>query len=447
MYIKTQKFMVLGISKSGYSACKYILSKGACCYFYEELKSAKIDSAIEELSALGAVCVHKDVSDVFLQGIDVFVVSPGVPINHDITVRAKKLGKKIISELEFGFSASTPLIIGVTGTNGKTTTVTLIDAILKEAEIKSQLLGNVGVPVTSKIDEIDCNTVCVAEVSSFQLETVRAFTPHVACVLNIKPDHLERHYTMDNYVFLKKRLLNNQTESEYAVLNFDDEIVRAFALEIKSKPVWVSLKDRVAGAYLFDGKLFYKDEEIIDEKDLTLPGKHNVYNVLFAIAVAKIIGIKTHDIKNAILTFKGVKHRTELVAEINGVKYVNDSKATNTASTISALEMLKTPTVLILGGSEKGEKYDNLFEIIKKTPVKHLVLTGASRLNMFECAGKNGISDITVTPDFTDAVKIASMFANCGDTVLLSPACASFDAFSSFEERGERFVKEVEKLR
>lgn len=446
MYLKTQKFLVLGVSKSGYSASKYLLIHGAVCYIYEELKTKKIDDAINELTSLGAVRIYADVTDVVFNEIDVVVISPGVPINHEIAIRAKKTGKKIISELEFGFSVMQPTIIGVTGTNGKTTTVSLIDAVLEEAKLKHALMGNVGVPVSSQTDKIDTDTVCVAEVSSFQLESVRTLCPHIACVLNISPDHLERHYSMENYIFLKKRLLKNQSESEYAVLNYDDETVKQFALEIKSKCYWVSVKEKVAGAYLSDGKLFYKDEYVIDENDLTLTGKHNVYNVLFAICVCRLMGIDTENIRAAIKSFKGVKHRTELIAEIRGVKYVNDSKATNTFSTVSALETLKNPTVLILGGSEKGEKYDKLFECIKRTPVKHVVLTGASRLNMFECAEKSGMSDVTVTPNFSCAVKIASMYAVEGDTVLLSPACASFDVFNGFEERGNAFVKEVKKL-
>ncbi len=446
MYIKTQKFLVLGVSKSGYSACKYLLLNNATCYIYEELKSKKIDDAIKELNALGAIRIYSDVTDAFFNEIDVVIISPGVPINHELAVRAKKLGKRIMGELEFGYSVINPTIVAVTGTNGKTTTVTLIDEILAQANIKRKLMGNVGVPVTSEVENINKDTICVTEVSSFQLESVKSICPHIACVLNIAPDHLERHYTMENYIFLKKRLLKNQTESEYVVLNYDDETVRNFALDVKAKCFWVSLNEKVAGAYLSGGKLFYKDEFIIDESELTLNGKHNVYNALFAICVAMLVGVDIATIRKALKMFKGVKHRTELIAEIKGVKYVNDSKATNTASTISALETVKNPTVLILGGSEKGEKYDKLFDCIKKTPVKHVVLTGDSRLNMLDCAGRNGVSEITVTPDFSCAIKIASMYAVEGDTVLLSPACASFDCFSGFEERGEAFIKEVGKL-
>ncbi|MBQ7235708.1 MAG: UDP-N-acetylmuramoyl-L-alanine--D-glutamate ligase, partial [Clostridia bacterium] len=381
-----------------------------------------------------------------LKEIDVLVLSPGVPINHELAVKAKALGKRIMGELEFAYCAFTPPIIAVTGTNGKTTTVTLINAILEKAEKKRQLVGNVGTPMTAKLDEIDADTVCVTEVSSFQLESVNAFCPHISCVLNIAPDHLERHYGMENYIFLKKRIFKNQRESEYAILNFDDSTVKNFFPEVKAKVFWISVKGKVDGAYRKDGKLYCFDEYVIDEADLKLKGKHNVYDALFAIISTRLMGVSTEIIVQALKDFKGVKHRIELVCEKNGVEFYNDSKATNTASTISALGALKKPVVLILGGSEKGEEYDALFDAIKFSPVKHTVLTGASRFNMLDCAGRKGLSDITVTADFNFAVKIAALFASEGDCVLLSPACASYDSFSSFEERGDAFIKAVEEL-
>lgn len=446
MHLKTQKFLILGLSKSGVSVVKYALSKGAFCFIYEQLKNPKIEQAISELTELGAVYVDVDTVNGALENSDVIVLSPGVPINHEIAVNAKKLGKRIIGELEFGFLQFTPPLIAVTGTNGKTTTVTLIDAALREDGRKSCLVGNVGVPITSKIAEIDSDTYCVTEVSSFQLESVNAFCPHVACVLNLTPDHLERHYTMENYIFLKKRIFKNQRESEFTVLNYDDLTVRGFSMETRGKIIWVSLIEQVDGAYVSNGNLYWKGEQVISEAELRLKGKHNVYDSLFAIACLKLVGVKTESIYKAFKNFKGVKHRTELVAQKNGISFYNDSKATNTSSTISALSMMTAPTVLILGGSEKGEEYFELFKKIKESTVKHVVLTGASRFNMLDAAGKVGFSDLTLTSDFDVAIKIACVFAESGDNVLLSPACASFDKFSSFEERGEHFIKVLEGL-
>ncbi len=446
MYIKKQNFLVLGVSKSGFAVANYILSNGGKCFLYEELASVKIDNAISQLVDLGAVRVNRESIDKILTQIDVVVVSPGVPINHEIAVKSKNMGKRIIGELEFGYMQFLPSIVAITGTNGKTTTATLINAILCESGAKSLLVGNVGVPLTSKVCDAEKDSICVAEVSSFQLETTSSFCPHISCILNIAPDHLERHYTMENYIFLKKRIFKNQKESEYSILNYDDEIVRGFSGEIKAKIKYISLKTKVDGAYRLDDKLFYNDEFIISQESLSLKGEHNVYNTLFAICACKLLGIDNQYIISALTSFKGVKHRMELIADIAGVEYYNDSKATNTASTISAIENITRPTILILGGSDKGETYLELFEKIKSSSVKHVILMGATRLKMFESAINVGYNDITLTYDFTTAVKIAKLIAREGECVLLSPACASFDSFSSFEERGDKFREIVEEV-
>ncbi len=446
MDIRTQTFLVLGVSKSGYAAAEYILKRGGRCYFYEQLRSPKIDVASQKIIELGGLRVGDENVNEILSIIDVLLLSPGVPINHQVAVTAKQLGKRIIGELEFGWLQFLPTTVAITGTNGKTTTATLIDAILNETERKSCLTGNVGTPLTLKVNEKSNDKVFVVEVSSFQLESVNAFCPHVSCVLNISPDHLERHYTMDNYVYLKKRIYKNQRESEYTVLNYDDEVVRGVYPEVKAKVVWVSLSQRVDGAYRENGKLYCFGEYIIDEDKLKLKGDHNVYDTLFAIVVARLLGVSVEIIQKSLAEFKGVKHRMETVCVKNGVTYYNDSKATNTASTISALEVVGGNTVLILGGSEKGEDYVVLFEKIKQLQLKQVVITGASRFNMLEAAGKVGFFETTVTAQFDNAVKIASFMACDGESVLLSPACASFDSFSGYEERGERFIKLVEEL-
>lgn len=445
MFIKNQKFLVLGISKSGVAVAKTVINNGAKCYVFDDFNNEKANANIAELEKVGAVRVNKEMAIEILKEIDVLVLSPGVPINHEIAVSAKKYGKKIMGELEFGALLLTPPIVAVTGTNGKTTTVSMIENILTSSSIKNRAVGNIGKPITAEINEVDRDTVLVTEVSSFQLESISQFCPHVACVLNISPDHLERHYSMENYVFLKRRIFKNQTESEYAVLNFDDVTVRSFAQGLRSKVVWVSIKEKVDGVYVEDGKIKYKGETVINESEL-LQGVHNEYNSMFAIAVCKLLGLKTDDIKNSLASFKGIRHRLELVCEVDGVKYYNDSKSTNTASTISAINAVEAPKILILGGSEKGESYDNLFDEIKRCNVKHAILTGASRINMLNAASEKGYNDISVTEDFYSAIKIAVAFSDEGDAVLLSPACASFDRFSSYEERGDAFVSALEEL-
>lgn len=447
MNIKTQSFLVLGVSKSGFAVAEHILSNGGKCYIYEQLRNDKIQKSIEHLITLGAILINDKDADVIINLIDVVVISPGVPLNHELAVKAKKIGKRIIGELEYGFLRFTPPIIAVTGTNGKTTTVTLIDDILSNNKTKSCLVGNVGVPLTQRLCEIDKERVVVAEVSSFQLETISDFCPHISCVINIKPDHLERHYTMENYIFLKKRIFKNQKESEYTVLNFDDKTVRSFFTQTKGKVVWVSLEEQVEGAYRKDGKLYFYDKMIIEESRLRLKGEHNTCDALFAIACASLMGIDEQVIVQTLENFKGIRHRIEYIAEKAGITYYNDSKATNTASTISALETMSAPTILILGGSEKGEKYEELFEKIKQLGVKHVILTGASRFNMLNVAGKIGYVNLTLTANFEHAVKIASMIAQDGDNVLLSPSCASFDSFNSYQERGDAFRRIVEEIK
>ena len=446
MRFDKKTFLILGVSKSGTAVAKYLLKNNATCWIYEELKNYKIDNNVSQLTSLGAVRISTEITDQELEKVDLCIISPGVPINHNLAIRIKKLHKNIIGELEFAYQLSSPIIVGVTGTNGKTTTVSIIDQIIENANRKHKLLGNIGTPFTCEIDDLDSQTVCVTEVSSFQLEGVNRFKPNIACVLNITPDHLERHYTMDNYVYLKKRILLNQSALDYAVLNYDEQIVRAFSQSTLAKVIFVSTKERVEGAYVLNGQIYYLDELILDVKDIPLVGEHNLYNCLFSIVVGKLLGISTSNIVNGIINFKGVKHRIQLVEEKNGIKYYNDSKSTNTSSTISAISSINFPIVLILGGSEKGEDYDKLFTKIKESPVKHVILTGASRYNMLNSAGKVGVKNITVTYDFINAFKIANMFAESGDVVLLSPACASFDCFNNYEERGDLFIKLVEAI-
>ncbi len=446
MYVGNQIFLILGASKSGCSAARFVLAEGGKCFVYEELTNEKISASIEELKSLGAIIVDKEEIDEIIPRIDVLIISPGVPINHEIAVKAKQRGKRISGELEFGFLQFFPPTVAVTGTNGKTTTVSMIASIFKTAGKGYKTVGNIGVPVTGEVCSTNRSDVCIAEVSSFQLESISFFCPHIACVLNISPDHLERHYTMDNYIFLKKRIFACQRESEYTILNKDDVVVSSFAKETRAKTIFVSVKEKTDGGYLEDDKLYYKGEYVIDVADMPVSGEHNVFNALFAICVCKLMGIDTETVRQGLKDFKGVKHRVELIAEKNGVRYYDDSKATNTASAITAINTVKSPVVLILGGSEKGENYKALFNEIKKGNVKHTVITGAARYNMTKTATDVGVDEITVTPRFDLAVRIAADIAEEGDSVLLSPACASYDFFSSYEERGEKFVSIVKGL-
>ena len=443
MFCKNQVFLVLGVSRSGCAVSEYLISEGARTFVFDDSISDKTRENLEKLSARGVTVADKENIGSVVDATDVLVISPGVPINHAVAVKCKEKGKRIMGELEFGFSRFLPTTVAVTGTNGKTTTVSLIDSVLKAAKIEHETVGNVGVPVTSVINDCDKNTLFVAEVSSFQLESVSSFCPHIACILNIAPDHLERHYSMDNYVYLKKRIFKNQKESEYTVLNYDDLTVRGFSSQTAGKVVFVSVKEEVDGAYVKDSAIYYKGERIIDVKDLAVKGEHNVYNAAFAIVCAKLLGVDNDSIVSGLTGFKGIKHRLEKVLEKDGVIYYNDSKSTNTASCISAIGFMDRPFVIVLGGSEKGEKYDLLFGKIAESACRYVVITGASRYSMMKAARDAGIDNFTLSDDFDSALKVAFSFARTGDAVLFSPACASFDRFNGYEERGEAFVKAV----
>lgn len=440
MDLKRQKFLVFGLSKSGVSAAKFLLSRGADVSVYEELESEKIGENKSTLMALGAKILKGEEDKT---KCDVLVLSPGVPINHPLAVEYKKHKRRVIGELELGALFVKTPIIAVTGTNGKTTTCNLLEQMLKEGGVACKLAGNIGMPLTGEVDEL-ADKVAVTEVSSFQLETTHLFTPHVACVLNISPDHLDRHYTMENYIYLKKRILKNMRESEYAVLNYDDEAVRTFADDAKCRVVWFSEKEKVSGAYIEDGKIMFRGEYICDLNAVNISGIHNAGNALAAIAAAELFNVDKSAMATVLKGFKGVRHRNEFVRTVDGVSFYNDSKGTNTAAALAAAQTMRAPTIMILGGKDKGEDYFPLFEGLKATPVTGVVLVGESRYKMLEAAGRSGFSEITVTGDFSAAVRIAKMLAPKGGNVLLSPAAASFDMFGGYEERGEAFCKIVE---
>lgn len=445
MYLKRDKFLIVGISKSGISATEFLLSKGAKCYVYDDYDTQTVTIESKRLEEMGAIKVVKEEVFEILKEINVVVLSPGVAIDHEIPLKAKKLGKRIIGELELAFVYSKSPFIAVTGTNGKTTTCTMIDCILKESGIKTKLCGNIGTPVTKTIEESDEDTVIVAETSSFQLETVNSFAPHVAVITNVTPDHMTRHYNMENYLFIKSKILLNLRESEYAVLCYDDPLVAKLAEKTRAKVIYFSIKTRVNGAYVEDEKVYFKGKAICDVKTLNLSGEHNLLNFLASLCVAKIMGVEDEIAVGSARSFKGVKHRIQYVATIDGVDYFNDSKATNQDATEKAIDSMTKPTVLILGGKDKGLDYAELFEKIKNCNVKGVVITGESRFKMLESAKKVGYDKVSVVEDFYLAIDLAGLIAEEGDCVLLSPACSSYDKFTDFEQRGDSFIKYLEK--
>lgn len=445
MYINAQTFLVAGISKSGVSVAEFLLSRGAKVFLYDDVTGGAVEKNERELEKKGARLLTKEDLPSAVQKIDVLVLSPGIPIDHELAVAFKRAEKRIVGESEIGCMFLKIPMMAVTGTNGKTTTVTMIGEILKNADKKSVTCGNIGTPIISIVDS-DEYELAIAEISSFQLETLSSITPHVAVVTNISEDHLSRHYNMDNYIFLKRKILRNMRESEFAVLNYDDVTVRSFADGAKCKIKYFSLLERVDGAYVFENALYYEGEKIMEISQLSLREKHNIQNALAAICAAKIVGVENSAVCEALSSIKGIRHRIEFVKEVNGVSYINDSKGTNVNASIVAIESMKSDTVILLGGKDKGYEYENLFNKIKNSRVFHAVLYGENRFKLLNAAVKCAFSEITLCFDLEIAVKISSMIAKSGQCVLLSPASSSFDAFSNYEERGDAFESIVNSL-
>lgn len=446
MFFKKQKFLVAGISRSGVASADFLLKRGAKVFLFDDVDSESVHNAMRELESRGGVIVPQDGLEQASLDCDILVLSPGIPIDHPLPVSFKKQGKRIMGESELAALYLRATAVAVTGTNGKTTTVSELTEILNASGFAAVACGNVGTPVLSKVEELGYDDIAVVEVSSFQLETLVSFRPHIAVVTNIAEDHLDRHYNMENYIFLKERILKNATPSEYAVLNYDDPTVRSFAQHTKAQIVWCSMEERVDGAYYEEGSLFFRGEKIVEADELAVRGRHNLYNTLFCIACASLLGVDGETLRKAATEFKGIRHRMEYVREVNGIKYINDSKATNVNATLRAVESLKEESVLLLGGRDKGESYDFLFEELKKSGVVHTVLYGENRMKLLKSAMNVGYEQITVCATLEIALAIANQTAQEGQTVLLSPAAASFDAFSSFEDRGDRFVSLVNAL-
>lgn len=443
MYYNKTTFLVAGLQKSGVSATKFLLNRGAKVYIYDMRSTIEITSNKAELINLGAIFIA-DYNQV-INEVEVLVISPGVPIDSEICITYKNAGKRIIGELELGFYQTNVPIIAVTGTNGKTTVSTLIHNVLISSGVRSCLCGNVGVPITEIVDNKNDFEIIVLEVSSYQLESTYAFYPHVSMVLNITPDHLQRHYNMENYTLVKSKILLPLKESEFSVLNYDDLTVRNLQTLTKSKVLWFSTKEKVNGAYLKNGKIYYLEDEIIKIEDLALQQNHNIENVLATVCALKALKIDNNAISLGLKEFRGVKHRFEKIKTVNEVTFINDSKSTNPDSTIKAVESLTCKTVLIVGGSDKGLDYTKMFEVIKGSDkITNTVITGESAGVMLGYAGKVGLDGVSVCKNFNEAVSLAYKLCEKGGEVVLSPGTASFDEFKDFEERGNRFVEIVE---
>jgi UDP-N-acetylmuramoylalanine--D-glutamate ligase len=451
MNLDGKKVMIVGFARSGVGAAKLLCEKGANVTINDIKPRSLLKDQINMLVGYDVRYELEQKADEYVKDCDLIVVSPGVPTTLSFFDVAKDNGVKVIGEMELGYRFAKCPITAITGTNGKTTTTALLGAIYEKAGLNTFVAGNIGESIAACALETKKDDAMVLEVSSFQLETTDKFKPHVACILNIAPDHLDRHKTMEGYINAKTRIFLNQDENDYAVLNYNDKYTSSISKHIKSKILYFSLIDNVKnGVCIKSGKIVFciegKDDVVIARpEEIRLPGRHNLENSLAAICMAMAFGIEPHFVRHTLATFSGVEHRLETVSEINGIRFINDSKGTNPASTICAIESMETPTVLILGGYDKDIAFDELASKVTKS-IESIVVLGQTSKKIADSLLASGYGSIYYAQDFKGAVYRAYELAKPGYTVLLSPACASYDMFNDYEERGRYFKKIVKKI-
>lgn len=453
MDLTDKKVVVVGTGVSGMGAVKLLSETSADITLYDGNDKADRDEILKKIpDDCDLRLIIGEMPDEVVKATDLLVISPGVPIDSDIVKLFEKENVPVWGEIELAYNFEKGTVFAITGTNGKTTTTTLVGEIMKKYNNQTFVVGNIGNSYTSEVLKTTKDSYTVAEISSFQLETIREFAPKGSAILNITPDHLNRHYTMENYAAVKESITKNQwkvREDDYCVLNYDDKVLREFGKTIKN-PVYFSRKEKPSkGAYLdgriiryFDGK---DDYEVMSVDDMHLFGNHNYENVMAAIAMTIEAGVPLNIIINVIKDFIGVEHRIEYVRDKNGVRYYNDSKGTNPDSSIKALEAMSRPTILIAGGYDKHSEFDEFIEAFDNK-VKLMVLLGQTADKIEETAVRHGFTNIIKTDSLEKAVKICAENAVSGDVVLLSPACASWGMFKNYEERGKLFKEYVNSL-
>lgn len=448
-----QKVLVAGTGKSGIAAAKVLLEMGGEVVLYDgnkELDPEKIKANFEDSTKVSVVLGELTRPD--LLGVELSIISPGIPLDAPFVAVLDEAKIPIWSEIQLAYHVSKGKLAAITGTNGKTTTTALTGEIMKAFYEEVFVVGNIGIPYTETALETTDKSVTVAEVSSFQLETIMDFRPDVSAILNITPDHLNRHGTMENYIEVKERIASNQTEHDWVVLNYDDEVLREFgeSKELKPKVLYFSGRQELKeGLYLDGDVIMYrhggKTEELVNVQELQLLGRHNYENVMAAIGISIHMGVPMETILRVVKAFQAVEHRIEFVLERAGVRYYNDSKGTNPDAAIQAIHAMPGPIVLIAGGYDKQSEYDEWIESFGEK-VKYMVLIGQTRDKIAECARRHGFTEIMYAEDMAEAVRVCAAYANTGDNVLLSPACASWGMFDNYEQRGDIFKECVRNL-
>lgn len=443
--------LVFGTGISGIGAAHLLLAKGAEVILYDGNTEKDKEALLAEFPAGSKVrIVLGELPEAEMEQLDLVVMSPGVPCDLPVVLAMKGKGIRIWGEVELAYECGKGDVLAVTGTNGKTTTTSLLGAIMQAYHPEVYIVGNIGNPYTEAAPKMTDDAVTVAEISSFQLETIEKFAPKVSAILNITPDHLNRHHTMEEYIRVKELITKNQTESDTCVLNYEDEILREFGKTLHTKVIYFSSLHKLEkGMYLDDGEICYRDENGVQKlcrtTELNLPGRHNHENVMAAAAMALAYGVPLEVIRKVVCAFKAVEHRIEFVTEKNGVVYYNDSKGTNPDAAIKGIQAMDRPTLLIGGGYDKGSSYSEWIQAFDGK-VKYLVLIGQTREKIAAEAKALGFTDIVFPDSLAEAVQFCADHAKKGDAVLLSPACASWGMFPNYEVRGKMFKELVNNL-
>ena len=447
-----KRVIVVGTGISGIGSAGLLEANGAIPVIYEGNTAVKESDVRGKLKAGSkAEIVIGAFTEEILENIALAVLSPGVPTDADFVLKMKEKQIPVWGEIELGYNYAKGKVLAITGTNGKTTTTSLVGQIMQEYFKSVYIVGNIGNPYTQAAPLMTEETVSVAEISSFQLETMEYFHPQVSAILNVTPDHLDRHHTMENYVAAKEAITLNQTKDDFCVLNYENEYTRDFGARCPAQVVFFSSARKLENGLYLDGEeiFFAKNGEVTKllnvKTDMNLVGICNIENVMAAIGISMHAGVPMENILATIKRFVAVEHRIEYVATKKGVMYYNDSKATNTDAAIQGIKAMDKPTILIGGGYDKGSEYDDWIQSFDNK-VKLLVLIGQTREKIAECARKHGFEQIVFAESFEEALDICVKEAVAGDAVLLSPACASWGMFPNYEVRGKMFKEYVNKL-
>lgn len=442
-----KKALVCGMARSGIAAAKLLNRLGARVTLQDMKKREEISADVLALEGEGIVLYTGANPDEIACAQDLIVLSPGIPCDLPFIAAAEKAGIEVISEVELAYRLTPCPITAITGTNGKTTTTTLTGEIMKTAYSGTAVVGNIGIPYSEEVERLTEKDWVVAEISSFQMEKAKEFHPHISAVLNITPDHLNRHKTMDVYIAMKERVFAKQTAADFCILNHGDETCRKMADKTAAKVFFFDSSETLAEGIYLDGDAIEVrwgaiNETLIHVDELQILGVHNYENVMAAAAMAICAGISLDAIRKVLKGFAGVAHRIEYVATVDGVDYYNDSKGTNVDASIRAVLAMKKPIVLIGGGYDKGSSFDEWTKLFPGR-VKHLVLIGVTAPKVRASAEKFGFTAISDCETFEEAVDLCREKAEDGDCVLLSPACASWGMFDNYEQRGDMFKEQV----